>query len=102
MNQKDEGTATTFASWVAQSLTGDTQDFQWDVFFRLWFRTHGTPCFFLFKRHLGVTNMQYVELFSLLQLYCKDSKTGLPRSQLLFHRTEDMKATVVDTVNTIL
>lgn len=90
------------ADYIVQSISQDTQDFQWDVFFRLWFREKGGPFFFLFKRHLGVTNTQYVELFSLLQVYCTDRFSGAPKAQFLFHTTEQMKSTMVDMINMLL
>jgi hypothetical protein len=90
------------AECIEQSLAAETQDFQWDAFFRLWFRGRGTSVFFLFKRHLGVTNTQYVELFSLLQANCVralDPKSG---TELLFHTTEQMRSTASEAVNALL
>lgn len=90
------------AECIEQSLAEDTYDFQWDTFFRLWFREHGSPYFFLFKRNLGVTNTQYVELLSLLQLHSRDSVNSQRKHQLLFHTTEQVKAAVVDAINMLL
>ena len=90
------------AACIEKSLAEDTHDFQWNAFFRQWFREKGTPCFFLFKRHLGVTNAQYVELFSLLEANCIDVATTKIKQQLLFHTTAQMKATIVDSISMLL
>jgi hypothetical protein len=94
--------AQTLATCIEQSLGSDTQGFQWDVFFRLWFREKGSPLFFLFKRHLGVTNAQYVELLSLLETHCVEQATKEPKHHLLFHTTEQMKSPVIDSINILL
>ncbi len=87
---------------ITKSLRGQGREFHWETFFPAWFREKGTPCFFLFKRNLGVTNAQYVELFSLLETYCIDVQTNQPKRHLLFHTTEQMRLTVTDTVNILL
>lgn len=98
----DAKVASQLATCIEQALAVDTHDFQWDVFFRLWFRERGTPAFFLFKRHLGVTNAQYVELLALLRSHIRHSETGKSREHLLFHTTEQVKLTVVDAVNSLI
>lgn len=95
----------TLAECIEHSLSKeskDTHDFQWDSFFRMWFRERGIPYFFLFKRHLGVTNTQYVELFSLLHLHSTAAESRPGNSHLLFHTTEQVKSTVVDAINMLL
>lgn len=90
------------AECIQASLKKDTREFQWDIFFHKWFRTYGNPYFFLFKKHLGVTNTQILELFALLDTYCIESPAGNPKSQLLFHSTEHIKAAIVDILNSVL
>jgi hypothetical protein len=92
--------ARTFFDCLTESIDSQTNEFKWDVFFRLWFRERGTPSFFLFKRHLGVTNTQYVELFSLLQAHC--IHTGRRPTDLLLHTTEQVKNTLVEAVTSVL
>lgn len=94
--------AKTLEECIQNSLREDTKEFQWDVFYKEWFRDQGCPCFFLFKKHLGVTNTQFVELFSLLQTYCLDTYSNKPKTQLLLHKTEDIRETIVETLNSVL
>jgi len=90
-----------FADCISESLDDVTLEFQWDRFFKRWFRDNAYPCYFLFKRHLGVTNTQYVELFSLLESHSStDSSSRIGR--LLFHRTEQIRANLVESVNALL
>jgi len=86
---------------VENAIDKDSNEFAWDSFFRMWFREYGIPCYFLFKRHLGVTNTQYVELLSLLQLHtCANDEKQ--KKHLLFHTTEHVKATVEEAVSVLL
>lgn len=98
----EQSTAEQLAECIISALSPDTQDFQWDVFFRLWFRERGTPAFFLFKRHLGVTNAQYVELLALLRTHTTVVADGRRPDDLLFHTTEHVKTTVIDAVNSLI
>lgn len=94
--------AKALADSISKSLISETKEFEWEKFFRTWFREAGTPCFFLFKKNLSVTNTQYVELFALIETYCTEAETGLEKRQILFHTTEQMKAAVMETVNNLL
>lgn len=94
--------ADTLADSISKSLHRETKKFEWDIFFRTWFREAGSPYFFLFKRNLSVTNTQYVELFALIETYCTEAETGQEKRQILFHTTEQMRATVTETVNNLL
>lgn len=87
---------------INKSIRNEAKEFEWETYFRTWFREAGTPCFFLFKKNLSVTNTQYVELFSLLETYCRDSETGEVKRQILFHTTEQMKVSVTDVMNNLL
>lgn len=87
---------------ISSSISKDTHEFQWETFFQSWFRERGTPYFFLFKKHMGVTNTQYAELFSLLETHCIDSVTRSRKSHLLFHTTDDIRETLVETLNSVL
>lgn len=73
-------------------------EFQWDVFFRLWYRIQGTPLFFLFKKNLGVTNTQNLELFSLITQHSKNLIISSERSKLLFYTTDHIKTTFTEAV----
>jgi hypothetical protein len=84
----------TLSRCMAQSLSTDGKRFHWDRFFTNWFRRDGTPAFFLFKRHLGVTNVQYVELMALIRTYATETHTGQVPKSLLFHTTAQVKSTL--------
>lgn len=91
-------------SCIEESIDPNTQDFQWDRFFQKWFRDQGTALLFLFRRHLGVTNAQYVELFSLLSTHADLTNGGNSRGrqELLFHTTSQVRSLVVESVNSLL
>ncbi|HEX3747048.1 MAG TPA: hypothetical protein VHW09_24095 [Bryobacteraceae bacterium] len=61
---------------VSETITPHGQDgtetkkksrFEAKLFFQRWFRQHGSPWFFLFKKNQRVTNIQYAELFALIR-----------------------------------
>lgn len=53
-------------------LSNGVPSFSPSTFFKIWFRQYGTPFFFLFKKNLHVTNMQFAELVALLQSMMTD------------------------------
>lgn len=81
---------------IKESIDGN--EFQWDNFFKLWYRKYGTPYFFLFKKNLGVTNTQNLELFSLIALHSKNLLFPPENSKLLFYTTEHIKTTFTEAV----
>jgi len=87
---------------IHSAINVDTREFQWDVFFRKWFREHGSPYFFLFRKHLGVTNTQYAELFALLETYSSKNAAQAGNTHLLFHTTDHIRETLVETLNSVL
>lgn len=60
-------------------------------FFRLWFDEHGDAYYFLFKKNLRVTNIQFVELLRLLRTYTFDRDTETRKHELLFLSSRDFK-----------
>ena len=84
------------------SIKEDTQEFQWEVFHQEWFRENGKPYFFLFKKHLGVTNTQYVELFSLLQYYSRNTNNSEKKLNILFRDSAMFKETISEILNSVL
>jgi len=56
----------------------------------------------LFRKHLGVTNVQYAELISLIQNLAVDETTGSPIGQLVFQTTDSLKVIIVETINALL
>ncbi len=91
-----------FVDCITTSIDAENGDFHWDIFFQNWFKTHGQPCYFLFRKHLGVTNTQYVELFALLQKHSKSSVYKKGTTHLMFHTTEQIKGTLIDSLNSVL
>lgn len=89
------------ANCIIESISEN--DFNWEIFFRLWFRDNGTPLYFLFKKNLGVTNTQYVELFSLLTIHSTcDFNDKAAEPKLLFYSTDHIKTTFSDAMATLL
>ena len=81
---------------IKDSIIGN--EFQWNNFFKLWYRKNGTPYFFLFKKNLGVTNTQNLELFSLITLHSKNFLIDSNNSKVLFYTTEHIKTTFTEAV----
>lgn len=92
----------TLVQSIESSLDKHSREFQWDSFFQTWFRDRGSPYFFLFKKHLGVTNTQVLELFALLETYARDASSGSPKSRLLFHTTQHIKDSFVEILYSVL
>lgn len=91
---------TLLTNCIINSIEGN--DFRWEKFFKLWYRKHGTPLFFLFKKNLSVTNTQYVELFSLMMRYCSKNITNKEDTKLLFYSTEHIRNTFNEVVASLL
>lgn len=47
-------------------------------FFEEWFRDRGQALFFLFRKNLSVTNIQFAELLSLIRTHLSDRETEMP------------------------
>lgn len=77
-------------------------EFRWDVFFNEWFRLNGKPYYFLFKKNLGVTNTQFVELFSLAYNNSSIEFNRKKQPHLLFHPTNRIRDTFQSTINSLL
>lgn len=74
-----------------------TGEFHWDSFFDKWFRMDGTPLFFLFKKNLSVTNLQYVELFQLINSNIKSDE-----NKLFFYKAEHVRQTFSELIESVL
>lgn len=88
------------ASCINSSM--DSGEFRWDKFFQSWFRDSGNPYFFLFKKNLGVTNMQFVELFELMTQYSENVTRPNKECKLLFYSTDHIKMTFSETIASLL
>lgn len=58
-----------------------------EKFFSKWFRQKGTPYFFLFKKNLSHTSMQYAEILALIRVHTVDNSGE--RHELHFLKTKD-------------
>ena len=74
------------------------ESFNVSTFFDTWFRTHGTPLFFLFKKNLKVTNIQFAELLALIRTYARDTERN--RIDVRFVSSKDFSGTVQQMVDT--
>lgn len=88
--------------YTSISTSIENKEFRWDKFFQKWYRESGEGYFFLFKKNLSVTNAQFAELFALLRRNSKYSFDVNSKPNLLFHNTNHIKATFVDTINAVL
>ena len=68
--------------------------FQIREFFPRWFRQGDNAYFFVFKKNLSITNIQYAELYALLRGYT--SLNGGSLSGLQFHTTQEFTQTLED------
>lgn len=89
-------------SVLDESIDHDTGEFHWDQFFPKWFREHGTPAFFLFKRNLGVTNVQYVELLTLIRQHSANLSTYAELPVPQFQTAEQIKTMTQDVIGSVL
>ncbi|WP_394245643.1 TRM11 family methyltransferase [Vibrio astriarenae] len=87
---------------IINSIDEEKREFDWGKFFNSWFREHGQPCFFLFKKHLGVTNLQAVELLSLIRTHSSVNYNIDYKPEIMFHSTEQVKDSLVETINSVL
>jgi tRNA G10 N-methylase Trm11 len=71
-------------------------------FFDLWYGQHGTSYFFLFKKNLGVTNVQYAELLALLRTYSTRTERGGRSRQLQFFSREEFLVAINEIVTILV
>jgi len=100
--QMSTDTSDLLTETILGSINQEKNEFLWDDFFMRWFRMSGTPCYFLFRKHLGVTNTQYVELFSLIQSLSLISGTTEISDCFLFRTADDLRNTLSESINSLL
>ena len=64
------------------------------AFFRVWMKDRGHAFFFLFRKNLKVTNIQFTELLALVSSYTTDRLTQRPVHSLQFVSSNDFASTV--------
>ncbi|HEX8636234.1 MAG TPA: hypothetical protein VF703_19085 [Pyrinomonadaceae bacterium] len=69
----------------------DVGDFSAEIFFRKWFRERGSSFFFLFRKNLKITNIQFAELLSLIRTHCYSKSNKEPFYDLQFLSTAEFK-----------
>jgi tRNA G10 N-methylase Trm11 len=67
-------------------------------FFDNWFRREGSAYYFLFRKNLKVTNIQFAELLALLKTYNKSEEIGAPLHNLDFVTEGEFKAAISELV----
>jgi len=68
-----------------QCVTGAKPlQFSADKLFAKWFQDQGKPYFFLFRKNLSRTNIQFAELVSLIRLHTNQNNVGHPKADLQF------------------
>lgn len=67
-------------------------------FFHQWYSELGQAAFFLFRKNLDVTNIQFAELLALIRTYTTERNTGRRKEHLLFLSARDLKDTITDLV----
>ena len=77
-----------------------TRDGKFDAsqFFNCWFDEHGSACYFLFRKNLAITNIQFAELLALIRTYTTDCQTGRRKEHILFLSAHHLKDTIADIV----
>ena len=76
--------------------------FSSSMFFLDWFKNHGISYFFLFKKNLRVTNIQFAELISLLRSHIYNKNGQNIQNQLQFVNQTQFKSTVQNIVDSLL
>jgi tRNA G10 N-methylase Trm11 len=65
-----------------------------------WFRGRGL--FFLFTKHLRVTNVQFTELLGLLRMHMREKKSAEPAASLIFTTSEEFDHLLVEVIEPFL
>src|SRR5207253_3797420 len=68
-------------------------------FFDKWFRENGQAYYFLFRKNLKVTNIQFAELLALIQSTARSKTTGKPAHELQFLSVSEFYEAVSDIVD---
>ena len=100
----------TIQEHVKEGVGGVKRRFDDEAFFNDWFYRQGRAYAILFKRHLGITDLQYAELYPLIRQYTflvEDGKKpiegrGKRAQNLMFHNTDDFKRTVRNIIDPFL
>jgi hypothetical protein len=104
-NEYDRKLNALLAELLATHHSWDSADKRWTFnsagFYRDWFRgRHSTPYFFLFRKNLAVTNLQFAELLALLRTYTTQSSDG-SRPHLQFYSTDEFNRQVLNLLNSL-
>lgn len=90
--------APTAPSDEKEQCEGPRDPFNYSIFFHNWFRTEGRAVFFLFKKNLKVTNLQFAELLSLIRSHISNEE-GHPLD-IQFVSPADFESTIRNTMET--
>jgi 16S rRNA G966 N2-methylase RsmD len=79
----------TFLASCSDEAKNSIVSFDANKFFTAWFRKNGSPYFFLFKKNLSTTNIQFAELVSLAKLHTVNLSTKTNKFDLHFFTVRD-------------
>lgn len=92
-----------FEDKLINILTSSEVDgkFSFPIFFSKWFRKFGTSYFFLFKKNLKVTNIQFAELLALIRTHTvpKAEEGNEPILDLQFLSVSEFKTAICEIIN---
>jgi len=71
-------------------------------FYDIWFRKNGKAYYFLFKKNLQVTNIQFAELISLIKIFAKDSNSEKIGNRLQFLSVQQFNLGIKEIISTFL
>ncbi len=84
---------------VKKSVGKKQWHFSVSDFYDKWFREHGKAYYFLFRKNLKVTNIQFAELLSLIRAHNKSKETDEPVHELQFLSVSRFYEAVAEIVN---
>lgn len=71
-------------------------------FYKVWFRENGNAYYFLFKKNLHVTNIQYTELISLIKMYARNTENKKIGNKLQFLSVQQFNLGIREIVSTFI
>ncbi|MDX6529048.1 MAG: hypothetical protein QOH41_1338 [Blastocatellia bacterium] len=86
-----------------ESKDGQTVTEEWifspSQFFAEWFRSHGSAYYFLFRKNLKVTNIQFAELLALIRAHNHSRETNEPVHDLQFLSVDEFYSALTELVD---
>lgn len=96
--------STDFQDYLRNTLRDSFDDsgkFSATKLFFSWFRKHSTPYYFLFKKNLSCTNIQFSELLALVRVHANVKGRGVKRQTLHFVTRQDFLTEFCDVAGSL-